>query len=42
MEGEEVARAFARLKKEGKVRYFGVSTRTAPPWRTCSTSCLTP
>ena len=27
MEGEEVARAFARLKKEGKVRYFGVSNQ---------------
>ena len=27
MEGEEVARAFARLKKEGKVRDFGVSNQ---------------
>lgn len=27
MEGEEVARAFARLKQEGKVRYFGVSNQ---------------
>lgn len=27
MEGEEVTRAFARLKKEGKVRYFGVSNQ---------------
>lgn len=27
MEGEEVARAFARLKAEGKVRYFGVSNQ---------------
>lgn len=27
MDGEEVARAFARLKKEGKVRYFGVSNQ---------------
>ena len=25
VEGEEVARAFARLKQDGKVRYFGVS-----------------
>lgn len=27
MEGDEIARAFARLKKEGKVRYFGVSNQ---------------
>ena len=27
MEGEEVARAFARLKADGKVRYFGVSNQ---------------
>ncbi len=27
MEGEEVARAFARLKQDGKVRYFGVSNQ---------------
>lgn len=27
LEGEEVARAFARLKQDGKVRYFGVSNQ---------------
>lgn len=27
MEGEEIARAFARLKQDGKVRYFGVSNQ---------------
>ena len=27
MEGEEVARAFARLRQDGKVRYFGVSNQ---------------
>lgn len=27
MEGEEVARAFAKLKQDGKVRYFGVSNQ---------------
>jgi len=27
VEGEEVARAFARLKQDGKVRYFGVSNQ---------------
>ena len=27
MEGEEIARAFTRLKEEGKVRYFGVSNQ---------------
>ena len=27
MEGEEVARAFSRLKQDGKVRYFGVSNQ---------------
>ena len=28
VEGEEVARAFARLKQDGKVRYFGVSNQS--------------